>query len=242
MKNEKTKHPERAKTRLELITVILAIISMVVAFVSMIVSLKGCQTSESANRIAKNALETSRQQFVQLNRPYVIITPRKGADGRYWNLAEQDKSVLINIRYEFKNVGNVVAKDIRLPDKVSVSLGANLEEKSPVTYKKVTGAFTLGPGQSCQVDFITIIPFKTTEYAKQNLELLTSDKKNGILISTAADYVDELDKSHKYRTLVSTRFFSDRALLIKQEMLILSEETERPKDPDKPNQSERQVD
>ncbi len=212
------------------------ILVIVIAVLSFIVSVKGCQISGSAKRTAESALETSRQQFVQLNRPYVTISPKKGSDDRYWNLAQQDKSVLMNIRYEVKNVGNVVAKDVRLPDKVLVRLGANLEEYSPATYKEVTAAFTLGPGQSCRVDIIGIIRFKTAEDAKENLKLLASDKKNGILISTAADYANELEKSQKYRTLVTTRFFSDRALLIKQEMISLTEEADESKSSNKPTQ------
>ncbi len=224
---------------MELITVIIAVISTVVAVVSMIVSVRGCQTSESANRTAQNALDTSQQQFIQLNRPYVTITPKKGGDGRYWNLAQQDRSVLINVRYEVKNVSNVIAKDVKLPDKVSVRLGANLEEESPVTYKKTPDGFALGPGEAVRIDMIMIVHCKTSDDAKRDLESLVSGKSNGILISAPVDYANELDKSHKYRTFVMTRFFSDRALLIKQEMLSLPEETEESKEHDKPNQPER---
>jgi type II secretory pathway pseudopilin PulG len=239
MKNATTKHPERPKTRSELITVIIAIVSAVVAVVSMIVSVRGCQISESANRTAQNALDKSQQQFIQLNRPYVTITPKKGADGRYWNLAQQDKSWVINVRYEIKNVGNVVAKDVSLPNKVSIRLSANREEESPVTYKRTPAGFALGPGESVRIDMIMIVHCKTSDDAKRDLESLVSRKSNGVLISAPVDYTNELDKSQKYRTFVVTRFFSDRALLIKQEMLCLPEETEESKDHDIANQAER---
>jgi hypothetical protein len=214
------------KDKIDVVAKLATVVIGLIAIASFVLSIKGCQNAATANRTAENAIETSRQHFIQINRPCVTLTPKKGSDGKYWHLTQLEKSIGINIRYEVVNVGNVIAKDIRLPDKVSLRLGARLEEASPVTYKKELGAFTLGPGQDCRVDMIQIIHFKTAEAAKQNLELLASDEKNGLRVSTAVDYGNELDKSQKYRTIVDTRFFSDRTVILKQEMLILNEGTD----------------
>ena len=104
-RESKGQRAEQQRTSLEKVKPYLEVLVAGIAVASFILSIKGCRDTERANRTAEDALETSQHQFIQINRPYVVLMPKKGGDGKYWHLAQQDRAVLENIRYEVRNDG-----------------------------------------------------------------------------------------------------------------------------------------
>lgn len=99
------------------------IVAALVAVVSIVISVKSCQ-------IAREALDNSKQQFLQINKPYILITPKKFDDGQYWKLSLEDKTVVKRLKYQIKNAGNVIASNLSLPDimKMRLSLLRKMKE------------------------------------------------------------------------------------------------------------------
>ncbi len=204
---------------------------------SIVISIRSCKTSEDAvktaknaikvsensNRIANEALGISKYQFIQVNRPYINISPKKNENGQFWKVIQKGKVVETYLQYEIKNVGNVAAKNVRLPDKLTVLPGINLKEGAPITFQK-HGKYTLGPGENYIEAARISISWDSIEDARKCQEELVSDKDEGILLQLLVDYTNELDESQKYRTIMMTRIHNDTALLLKSEMLLITED------------------
>lgn len=208
---------EKRKFILEKAKFLLAILLALFAAISMFISIKSCNISKEARKDAKDALQTSQCQFLQINRPYIILNPKKFDNGWFWKVDQNEKQVEITLKYEIKNVGNVTAKDISLPDKIFVG---NLKNDTPVVYKKM-GKVTLGPGDDFIIESKMAMGYENEELAKKQLDYLISDKSANTTFLLSVNYANELDESQKYRTFVENRIHNDKALLVKSEMLIL---------------------
>ena len=79
---------------------------MLVSVIALVVAIKSCNDS-------KNAIELSRRQFLEENRPYLLIEPVAFKEKDSFFKIEKDKDeVKIHIRYRLTNIGNTIAKDI----------------------------------------------------------------------------------------------------------------------------------
>lgn len=213
---EKTiKSSEKKKFYLDLAMVIVVLISVVI-------SIRSCQVSENAEDTAKEALDTIKYQFIQTNRPYIILSPKKFDDGLFWKVGRKGNMVEVALKYEVKNVGNIGAKDINIPDKLAIGPGTKLKEGAQVIYSKM-GKVTLGPGDDFNMEAITSMEYESEEEAKRNLAHFISEKSKGVTFLISVDYTNELDESQKYRTLMMNRIHNEKALLIKSEMFNLSD-------------------
>lgn len=194
---------------------VLEYIALILAIFSLLVAIRGCQISNDAKKIAKDSLDVTKNQFVQINRPYIILAPKKFNNGQFWKIEQDKNRVIATLRYEIKNVGNVAAKNIEVPTNVIV---ANVENKSPIYYQK-SGKITLGPGDKMNLTLTSNMGYESEAMSKANYEYLISDKSEGVIFHLSVDYESEVDKAHKYRTYVENRIHNEKALLIKSEML-----------------------
>jgi hypothetical protein len=110
-----------------------------------------------------------------------------------------------------------------LPDKIGIGPGLKLTKDAPVRYYK-SGKITLGPGDTFIITPIIVIAHENEETAKEEYEHLISDKSDGVDILLPVNYTNELDETQRYRTFVQNRIHKNVALVIKSEMLTLSDE------------------
>ena len=223
---------------------ILDIILAVFVVISLGISIRSCRTSEKAektateaieiskksneiakeaNKISHDALETSQYQFLQINRPYITLAPKKFKDGLYWKVTQQENTVLIVLQYEIKNVGNVSAKNISFPDKIAVGPKMKLKDYAYVFYKKPSKV-SLGPGDDFIITPNMLMEYENEEEAKINFAHFISDKSDGTTLLLSVNYTNELDESQKYRTFMQNRIHNDEALILKSEMIVLTED------------------
>jgi hypothetical protein len=210
---------------------ILDLIILTIASFALCVSIKSCQISKDATKISKDsniianeAVESTKYHFIQINRPYLIIAPKKFEDGKFWKLDQINNQVQAIFRYELKNVGNVAAKDISLPNRLVFGPGMKIQKEAPLTFTK-PGKVTIGPGDHFVVTVTTLMGYNDEETAKKNLEYLTSNKSEGVTFMLSVDYTNELEDSQKYRTFVENRIHNDKAMILRSEMVSLGDDT-----------------
>ncbi len=198
-------------------------VPILVSIIALSISLCSNKTASDANRIAKDTYETSKYQFLQVNRPYIIISPKRFDNKQFWQIKQEGENIKIALMYEMKNAGNVTAKDIMLPDKATFISGKKLLKDDQVRYYK-SGKVTLGPGDTFNIYSNIALEKENEEAAKKDYEHLVSDKSYGVDVSLSVNYTNELDETQRYKTFVQYRIHKNKAQLIKSETLILSDE------------------
>lgn len=228
---------EKQKSILEIIIAVCAVISICISIRSCKISTNAEKNSTNAieisensnkiateaNKISKNAFETSQYQFLQINRPYIVVAPKKFEDKLYWKVTQQENKVLIDLKYEIKNVGNVSARNISIPDKLSVGHNMKLKKDSILSFK-IPDKVSLGPGDDFVITTNVIMQYENEEDANTNYTHFTSDESEGVTYLFSVNYTNELDESQKYRTFMQNRIHNDRAVILKSEMVVLTED------------------
>ena len=223
------------------------IIMLIVAVVAVGVSMKSCQVAEQAeinsdkailisegsnkiakeaNKISNDALETSQAQFLQINRPQINLNPKRFKNGWFWKVTQHENTVLISLQYEIKNVGNVAAKNITFPDQLAIGTKTRLQKDAEVVFRKLDNV-TLGPGDDFVITFDILLQYENEKDAKANRDYLISDKSEGQTSLLSVNYTSVLDETQKYRTFMENRIHNDQAVILKSEMLILTENKEK---------------
>ena len=174
-------------------------------------------------RIAKETHETSNYQFLQVNRPYIILSPTRFDDEKFWQIKQEGKIIKIDLKYEMKNDGNIIAKDIAFPDKVLL-LPWEKSKKGFLAYYDKTGKVTISPGDIFYISQSIVAEHENEETAKNFYEDLISDKYPGLDVSLWVNYTNELDETQRYRTLVEYKINKNTAHLLKSETLNPSDE------------------
>ena len=107
-------HEQRSKRR----SLILEVVSLSFAGCSLIVAIFAYSSSDKSNTIAERALQYSQSSFLNLNRPFVTIRPRKvGKDSTFYEFSVgPNNRVTITLDYELRNIGNVAAVKLRTFD------------------------------------------------------------------------------------------------------------------------------
>jgi len=202
---------------------VLDILMAAFVLISLGISAKSCRVAENARKIAGDSLETSRYQFIQINRPYIILCPKRYKNGLFWKVKQHDNTVVIDLQFEIKNVGNVSAKNISLPNEFSVGPKIKLSPNAVGKYIK-PDKVTLGPGDELIAAAKFILEYGNEEEAQINLEHIVSGKSEGVTMLFSVDYTNELDVSKKYRTFMENLIHKDSVRVLKSEMLDLVEE------------------
>jgi len=194
------------------------ILSNVIAMTALSVSFA---SSARSNRIAEDALSTSRKQFLQTNRPYVVLSPRKFENGRYYTVERQGEMLAVGFEFDVENVGNVAARDVDIPDRMLIGLKKLEEDARVFPLRKEISPVTLSPGQSFVSMFSLKLEHKSIKEAKRGLEHFSSEDSEGFLIKYSVEYRSEVDESRRYESSVTYRFRGDQRQLLKMEMSVL---------------------
>jgi hypothetical protein len=193
---------------------------VITAVISIIISIKSCKISQKANDAAENAIEISRHQFIQKNRPYIVIEAEKYDDGQYWTLEQKGATVIAESNFKFMNVGNVAAVNIHFPDAAQVISRGPLKE---LKFIKTADNLSVGPNGSFHMKLKASLEKDSLEEATKELEFLKSDASNGYTHGISIIYENGIDLSQKYQTTICYRIHNDNAFLLKSEMINLSE-------------------
>ncbi len=198
-------------------------VPILISIIALVIYNESNKIASDANRIAKDTYETSKYQFDQVNRPYIILSPKRFDDKQFWQIKQEGEIIEIVVEYEMKNTGEVAAKDIVLPDKIQASVKKKPLKETPILIKK-SGKVTLVPGEIFIIYQNMEWRHENEEEAKKNYELLISDKSYGVNIQLSVSYTNELDETQRYRTFVQHGIHKNVAEVIKSEMLTLSDE------------------
>ena len=181
--------------------------------------------SMDANDTAEKAIKAAERQFIQINRPYLILDPVE-KNGQFWKLKRDGLAVIMQVDFKTHNVGNVAAENVHFPDNLSVS--GHDKTKSPFRseFKKITDDITIAPGKFYYTALTLWIgkeTIKDVEDVNEFIKLINSNKHRGITIKLLADYKNAIDTDQRYRTIVQYNIKKDEAILLKSEMINLSE-------------------
>ena len=198
-------------------------VPIIVSLVALGISLCSNKIASDANRIAKETNEMSNYQFLQLNRPFIILSSKIFDNEQFWQIKQEGKIIKIVFKYKLKNAGNIIAKDIAFPDKVGLISGTKIKKYSQV-HVDTYGELTIGPGASINIDQGLALDCENEENAKKYYEDLISDKSPGIDVPIWVNYTNELDETKRYKTFVKYKFYKNATVLIKSEMETLSDE------------------
>ena len=220
-------HTEKTSVAINAIVAVLVLVAIGISVRSCQISGKATNTAinalevaEASNHIAQEALQNSNTQFIQINRPYILIIPKRYENNEYRKVSQKANVVEINIKCEVKNVGNVAAKNVQLSDSIAARI--NLKD-IPVRFQKPDG-IALGPGDGFMVRIQIQMEFNTVSEAKANSESLISDQDDGVSFPFSLNYENELDQSKKYRTFRLIRIKNDMAEIVKSEMTVFTKD------------------
>jgi len=202
-----------AKNPLDLILVIIAVIALAV-------SIRSCKISNKAQRIANDALEASERQFLEENRPYLIIEPVPFKEtGSYFKIEQEEDRIKITLNYRMTNIGSVIAQNIIHP-----SIATFYENKEPTVIlpAKVT-PISLGPGQKISANMWVMLEKIADVSIDEYIEGFYSGK-NKITHQFPVRYFTELKPSLTYNAIVEYEIYTDHVIILKSEMTTLDEQ------------------
>ena len=191
---------------------------IIISFIAIWLSYSSERTAQNANQTASEALETSKYQFVQLNRPNIILTLIKYDNGHYWKVDQKAKIGTIELKYKMKNLGNVAAKNISMAEMFVLGFGFNSEYEAPVIFEMM-GEFTLCPGEEHSVIGTMEFQLDNEESVKNYHEHINTMKSKGLTFQISVNYANELDESKQYKTLLKNKIHNDQVLIVKSEMI-----------------------
>lgn len=181
-------------------------VTVIVSAIALAVSIKSCYD-------AKNAVGISQRQFLEGNRPHLLIEPVAFKESAsYFKIDRNMDEVKIHIRYRLTNIGNTIAKDIISPSKAIVE-NSGLED---ALISKVT-PISLGPNQ--KINVVVWILFKKKGNASID-DFVNSyySGKSHVTHEFPIKYSTDLEPSITYCTIVEHMIFSDHAEILRSEM------------------------
>lgn len=178
--------------------------------------------SADANRIANEALKTSTNQFIDLNRPYLTITLKKDKNGFFVNPEKHGTSVVHILDYEVRNVGNIGAKEVVFPENVATGPNLNVPQSS-VSLRRPNPIGIL-PGATYPFRFKAEIPFANENAASNAFKKWGEGTTNSMTVGFSVTYKNSLDLSRTYRTFVKERISKESVVIIDSDFLDVSNE------------------
>jgi len=191
------------------------IITTLIVLLALFISVKSFRLSE-------NALEITREQFLQINKPYLSLKPIKYKNDNYFKIDQQDNIVMIKFQFELKNLGNVAAINVHPPNKMAVPKKL-LGEGSVLQYGLPPNV-VLAPGNRLilvsSLKFLCESVTRAKEYvAEMNIE------KQGITIYIPVNYESEIESDNTFQIIEGYIIKRNSARVIKSEMKRLDKNT-----------------
>lgn len=194
---------------------ILAFIPILFAAASIAVAIKSCRTSEDAVDIANNALNLSKKQFFQINRPRIVCTPLLFKENKkYFKFDRNQGTLKIFLKYKIENIGNVGAINIEIPgdadwfENEKLKGGIPLEEKPP-------GPISLAPDEEFALE-IYVRGKPTGSATIESLIQNYNEGKNCITHEFPLLYHNELDTSITYSLIGEHEICADHTKILRR--------------------------
>lgn len=183
----------RAKYAVNLITVLVSVIALIISIKS---------------------YEVSKRQFLEENRPHLLIEPIsfKETDS-YFKIERNSDKVKVNIQYRLINIGNSIAKNIITPNHAKF---IKQDEIKDVIFSKKT-PISLGPNQKINVTVWIMFKADGTASIDEFIDSYYSGERQ-ITHEFPVTYFTELNPSLTYHTVVEHKIHTDHATILKSEM------------------------
>jgi hypothetical protein len=149
---------------------------------------------------AGSSAKTSEKQFIQLNRPLVLMTPTRFENGEFLALVANGREVRHRVQYELKNVGNVIAVNLQPTPGLTV-LDAKTGQRLPVAEEPRVGKRSLGPGDSYML-ISELTMSLTSEEAAANY---VKQFKDFVEVNMVVMYTHSLDPARSFKTIRRNR-------------------------------------
>jgi hypothetical protein len=189
---------------------VLNVAAIVVAGIACLISIRSCL-------ISKEALDTTRAQFLAEKRPYLVVSPAKFLKSDQYLEIEKmkDGRVKLHLQLKLENIGNVAATDIRSAELPVIGKQGQIPTKSEGTVHPLA----LGPGQYIYRNYDLRFSGNEAGYAKKTVDGL---KKNPVEIWESVQYRSEIDNTVEYETRIGYRVSMEDTNLLFQETKRLS--------------------
>ena len=194
---------------------VLELMTILLAGAALFVSIRSYNIAKQANKTSKDALKASEKQFLEVNRPYLLIEPVIFKDtNSYFKIEKIDNDIIkFNLKYKITNKGNVIIKDIVQPDVLNVAEN----QKYLGTLQSNVATLSLNPGQQLIMGIW---------YSQRKIGDIQIDEyvngfhsgKNSLVHAFPIQYHTELDPSIVYKLFVKHKIHNDRVELLKSEM------------------------
>lgn len=195
--------------------IILDIIMVLLIASSFGVSIKSCKIAEKAQEVSEKALGIAEDHFFQENRPYISVSPIKYEEtDSYFKYSPKNSEVIITIKYEVKNTGKTVAKDVQLPE--HALLGGEIKNKGQIIKRSTPDKVSIGPGEKLYLNWQIITKSEAGDSAKEFINNFESGKAS-VEIGLKFYYLDELNTSIIYETFIKHKIYKTEAVIVKSE-------------------------
>jgi hypothetical protein len=204
------------------IKIYIDILMVLFAFFALCISLRSCVVADKANKNSEEAIEVSQKQFIQINRPYIALDPVKFDNKTYLKVIQENDTVYCTFKYIIKNVGNVLAKDIKLPPNAIFHSEINVANNAKLNYHNLSDKTILGPGQNHFIELTSMFKLENKEQAIIYAKSLLNSKKPVMDLKLSVKYSNELDSSYLYKIENKYSFSLKKAILLKSESEIIN--------------------
>ncbi|MCK4386651.1 MAG: hypothetical protein KAV41_01015 [Candidatus Pacebacteria bacterium] len=142
-------------------------IPIVISLIALIISGFSYVESRKSNTIANDAFAASQQNFELENRPYISARSVKFSEtGNYLRIESQETELILEFQFELKNYGGQPAKEIRMPDGVSLSGRTDqFQDLKKIEYKKSLGTIALASGET----FFIVLKVRMGELTEEEI-------------------------------------------------------------------------
>jgi hypothetical protein len=180
---------------------------------AIIISAIALYFSYQSNVNSENALMLSKTQFLEENRPNIVVKPVRFDNTNSFCISEvHDNLIIMSIRFELKNEGNIAADNIVVDNVIT-------KPENIKSYNiQFPEDFTLGPHQVIFVLVQYMFDYKDDIDKKRKLYLLNSDEWAGLYIEMKYTYMNGVDHGVRYSTVIGNLIKKYRAMLIKSKM------------------------
>lgn len=177
-------------------------------------AIHSCNKSETANEIAKKALDISEQQFLQTNKPFLTLKPTKYRSiDRFVKLNRNKNVVNVEIQFKLANIGNVAASKIHTPDKVEIP-NAKIKEIA------LLPNLSLGPGDHVFIGW-KVVMFKESD--SDAIDFISKFEHDGdiepIEVGLPIIYESELDSNMQHKLVSIFQISKGKVRIIKSEIV-----------------------
>lgn len=195
------------------------LLTFLIAVFAVIISVKSCSLSQESLNTSINAIEVSKKQFIQINKPFISLKPTKNSNERYFEIVQKEKIVALKIKFEIKNLGNVAATNIHPPSNITVPKKMFDPEGYQLDFNLPPNT-VLGPSESAFVYMEIETGHKTVDDAEQYVSDLLDENKDGVTILFPVNYQSEIDQNIKYRLIEEYRIKDATAILLRSELKV----------------------